>query len=644
MKILKISCLFFLMICSSTLFAISRTVSSGASNSEATRLFVKVMEEGGTITFEAGSWDINLTSRNNKIKKNMTVIGNNGRGSNNRIRGAHESWFTNNSSRRTVIKFKAASPLITNGCNVFKVKNIKWEGIRLTTEVRHQPAVDFANVIFEAGIPGAGVGPWRHIIITALDGISGKIVNCSFHNFGKRAIYLNRTLPNSGDPVARIGKLVVDFCKFDAYFRAGEQFGGRALNHDGGNDEFPAIWNHSGKEIKNSLFIETGLGFSKARNVTISNNIFRPKGFTKEIVHLEEYCRDITIHNNQIFLERGADGDIFSLGYLQSSDNITITNNKVNQDGNYLKAFVKGRAIQGFKVKNNSVIGHKSTNKLYSSFSFCDNSGTFSDNSALLQRANNFEIKRGNCTKPINNGTFYITYGSGKYLEDGGNNAVFATKTTRPSGNQFKWRVTNVKVDYFEIKNVKTGHYLEVSRGAKDQEHENAVVNSRKLNIKLQSRRTFGTNRKPVWQISKKNSNYALLAGGNEMHSDMRRVGDEAFVFVIKGNGENRAFNWKFIPASVASTIAPGLKSIDEIEREKVYPRLANSSDQINLVIDNEVGVELFSATGRLVYSARVNSNSVHILPSDLLVSGLYFVRFIGGDGSVDGSHKILIK
>ena len=347
----------------------TRTIETGDTDAEATTKFRRVLRRGGILYVQAGSWTITLGARD-KARANIHIVGKNTTGTDTEHQGAWQGAHI-----KSTLTMRGQRLMLNSKSDTFKISNLAWFGKGLETAKYHQPYLELTNVVFDRKISqAAGRGQKFSLnLLDMRDGFSGKITQCSFLGFGARAIALNRTLPNNRwkRPAISVARLEIDKCEFVPHWR--DEKGIRALSHDAGNDEYPVIWNHGGKVISNSVFTDCGISASKGSNFSITGNTFNMSQGVNDVIHLEEYSRNITISNNKAVLsEDYSDNFLFAGAGNHGVDDITITGNTVEQGNGQLKAFASGKNAKDISFQSNKVL-NPVANARYINFFGCGN-------------------------------------------------------------------------------------------------------------------------------------------------------------------------------------------------------------------------------------------------------------------------------
>ncbi|WP_162555651.1 T9SS type A sorting domain-containing protein [Reichenbachiella versicolor] len=552
----------YFILSTSLAFAVDETVTSLNTDAEAKAKLINVFSNGGTITFQEGSWSINLNSGEAKLKKDVTIIGSNIAGTADN-RGAYDSPASN---IKSIVTFTGERVQITSGCNNLNISNIQINRRGFHAVNRHQPDVDISNCIFD--IESAPNAFLDKQIFRCPDGLGGSIKNCTFLGFEK-SIVSNRTASKSFDPFVDRKKLVVEWCNFIpsvVYQSEIAEF----LTIDAGNDEFPALWDQNFTEVKNSKMKNCRTSISKGSNVKITNNIFDFDIYKKEVVHAEEFSQNIIMDGNTVNLSGTlTNRQIFNLGATQSCTNITMINNTVNQPAgsNLLGFFAIGMALDDITITGNT-INNPVAGKDYIRSWGCGSTGLNIGSGQPGLGVDHQDITTKACPdEGIGpDGTYLIRWNDKEYLANDGGLVKLIESSSPDSDDNFLWEIeqdlkeASTLGNYYIIKNVGTGEYLYVYKGP-NAPQQRAQLNNRFSNggegATNAEIRSFSTERKPGWSVFKgTNGKYVFSPGGNEHKSALRKVGDLASLFVIEKR-EASTSEWSFIKATKKDTPDP---------------------------------------------------------------------------------------
>ena len=505
---------------------ITRTIKTGDTDAEATAKFSRVMRKGGVLKVQEGSWVITLQKKD-KMRADVSIQGSNTRDEDSNHQGAWQGDHVKSTltlrGTRLVIKDKASKLSITN---------LAWFGKGFETARFHQPELNLTNVLFDRKISNS-TPRGRKFSLNLLDmrdGFSGSITYCSFLGFGARAIALNRTLPNNRwkRPSTSVAKLTIDRCEFVPHWR--DESSIRALSHDAGNDEYPVIWNHGSKVISNSVFTDCGISASKGGNMTISGNTFNMIQGLVDVIHLEEYSKNITIKDNQVVMRGAFDENFLFVGAGNHGVNdITITGNTVDQDNGQLRFFASGKNGKNIRFSGNTVL-RPEADVDYINFFGCGNEVFIAPSQPGLG-TDNQKVNSTPCTPLIADGTYYIRWDD-KFLANSGNNVRVLERTGLPKQQRFKWEIRHVRDVYYEIQNSRsTGNFLEVQRGAERGDQADLRKAGKSLaplihndqQVSARGQDAYANQRAPLWAIFRNdNGKMTLVPGGNERLSQLR--------------------------------------------------------------------------------------------------------------------------
>jgi len=615
---MKNSLIIFLLLIGLKTFAYNSTIVSGDTDAQAKQKLITLFDEGGTLTVEEGTWTISLTNTEATIKKDVTIIGANIN------EGVIKHGAFDGASNKTKLIFTGSRFSVAAGCKTLKIHNLQWNKTGISTAAKHQPAVDFSNVIFD--ITNSKTNYTDKQILRISDGCSGAITNCSFLGFRAGAIVINRTLTENEAPVTVRGKLIVDLCWFEP--AADSRNGQGAITHDSGNDEYPIPFDHSGTEYKNSTFIDCRIGTSKARNLKILNNTFISEFAGKDMIHLEEFTNNVLVKGNTFKLT-GVDVDgLITVGAQQSSYNIDIIDNVVEQNGQ-LGKFVTGAGNVDILIEGNT-IQNPSGDKEYIGFWSCNNINIQVKPGQSGLAPANISIDETVCNEVIEEGTFIIKWGSNFYLTSTGNDLKFVSMTEAPTSDEFMWEVKKHQYmgrnNYFSFKNVGNGKYLQVAKGPTGAEQNTSTYNKPYIYFGKPMIATTlldftEDDRVPGFGIFKENGNYALLAGSNERRSQIIKDGDDVVLYVVESE-KTSTYEWSLIPINKDT-------GLDTETIKKQSPDIYLNTSSKTLEIINGINQEWHIYDIRGISYLNGKSSIINV---NQLNSGIYIIKFDNGE------------
>lgn len=613
---------FFILSSLTEIKAYTTLIKTGDSNARAKAELIKVFQQGGKITFEEGQWTINLKSSESKIKADVEILGANLLGSNLNYMGAYE----NANLEKTKITFEGSIVEITKTCSKFVVKNLRWNKTGIRSEDFHIPEVDLNNVTID--ISSWAVGRWVKRNLRVLDGLSGSIEHVTFRGFFQ-AVAFQRNVKKDAYPFSKSGKLIFNRCLFDPDPTIVDN-NLAGVTYDSGNDEYAALLDLEGTEIKNSHFIDCRIAISKCSNLFIAGNLFQYENSKKEPIHIEEFSKDILIDNNIFRFSGTKTRGAIDIGAVQTSTDITITNNVAEQT-NQLTNFVMGSGAKNITINNNEIKNPKS--RKYITLWGCGNKNVKVGSDGVAQPGlapSNLDIRTNNCTTPKQNDTYYIIWNGNEYLGlvDGKVNLV--TRSAAPEDNNFKWEIKLDNIsrleNYYTMQNLNgTDYYLEIFKGPTQPERIGQEGKPYKLfgeKVIAKAVSNYATiDRKPGFGIYEKGGKYALLSGGNERKSEIIKDGNTAAVYMLENNQTNAHYNWSLTKTS--KTL-----SIDEVELTSltIYPN--PTTDIIN--VPESLTNELWSVYDVLGHKIIEISNTTAIDLSNL-PRGLYLLKTENG-------------
>ncbi len=552
----------------------------------------------------------------------------------------------------------------TNFTNPGYTANDQYEGI------------EFTNVELNSGFYSCFAG----------NGMQADFTNVSFIDFG-RIGYINdrRTRVNG------MKKVTFNRCVFKPLPPSGDfGFDSRGISLDAGNTSYPVVWSGNGTYINECDFVNTGVAFSRIKNIVVSNNKFTDDTALVDMIHAEEFSNDFTITGNEFVcnakpaaprtFERSR---IITLdSELQAVTDFTISNNVVTGEYNF---FVNGYAPTNIRIKNNDLSDGFPYNASYIDFRYYENrlkTGEGIDaNQEFVSKAititGNTGFKNWNKECRINvpnrGGAINIDYSqfeSGKVLL----NAISEPISLRANGiyeivnagninknlasngvssyglvtkegvtnNSVKWEFEWVPPYYYHIKNVDTGMYLETHKGYTETEiKENKPE-------KVYPFLNHEGSAKPKWILRKTGYDglFKILPAGNEKQSVLsleggvypklikhKKFNDDA----TRSIKEPDNFGKWWINPSFISSDSSGAKQLtvgDSVVKGLViYPNPAKDIVSLYYEDDNQLvqNVKIYNAYGSLVKTAQINSYASTSLDISNLSIGVYFLKLSNG-------------
>ncbi|MDO6801190.1 T9SS type A sorting domain-containing protein [Wenyingzhuangia sp. 1_MG-2023] len=415
------------------------------------------------------------------------------------------------------------------------------------------------------------------------NGIEGKFTNVSFLNFNTIGFWFDRKGNVDSHP-----KVEWTNCTFSVRNTPGGtpasgtniEFNDRAISFDAGNTSYPMIWDHSGSTVEKCHFINTGLGASsRGANLILNNNLFDDNVGIVDLIHIEEFSSNFTITNN-IFNSIGdATSKVLVFDReLQIVNDILIANNTINGE---IQFFLSAYAPNNITIENNNFTNastqlgspfinltyyENATDEPITPRSNPDRTGEFYSkniivrNNTGLDRAETgtFEVnlKQGDSESVIDfpsarrtinyveepkqllaNGIYEIVN-----IETGGNiipsDIDGGLITSNTIENNSSWEITFVPPFTYNIQNVTTGNYLELSIPFTE---SNLFGNLNNLpDLYPFAKNNYSglvlseIKKLPFWNLLKENDNYVILPGGNERQSAIA-VTDTIAIKMIPG-------------------------------------------------------------------------------------------------------------
>ena len=614
---LKLSLVFFLG--GFRLMALDTLVYKTDTDSIASVKFKLALSLGGKITFDSGYWTITLIGSLDEqlAMQNLTILGNNPDGTE---YGASRTIYT-------TLDFDRKGIQLTDGCDSLTVRNIQFTGVGIKMVGTTSP-----NLRLEHAVLGDTVisNPGINLLIDAPHGFGGLIKHCSFAGFDFRAIAMNRYVPFSPVlPAASCPYLEIDSCLFTPRLPGKSKL--RAISLDAGNDEYGPNWDFNGSKIQHSLFIDCGVGSSKGKNLTIRQDSFRMSVSPNDVVHLEEFSKHINVDSNRVVYLDGYDQDFITLGGKQSCSHINVRGNTVYQNGtNYsglLDNFIVGSQIFNIILDTTNTIFNSIGGSLYANAWGCNNVNIdFPQNEGKGFAQTNIQIKTDTCDSILlsDDGLYYLIYGPpngglNTYLRSysgvNGDTARFIDRFKEPENQlYFRWRIKRLYFNYFEISNLGTENYLEVRRGPEEKNmglvlgKTDTVLIDEGDSVCGVTSYPYSTTEKPRWLIKERNGYFALLPGGNELNSDIRRTGDKTSVFMVsKTPSDDRPYDysWRLEPWEISLSI-----EFDSLEQRKVmksdlsktvFPNPVTGDEHVSIRIEDITKVQMLRVNGESI-------------------------------------------
>lgn len=610
--------------CVSDAPAYTASVASGASDAVAEAEFIKVLAQGGEISFGEGCWTINLRDDESDVLADVTILGANTVDAD----LPDEYGAYDGDHIKTSITFTGYSMQVTPACSNLTIRSLQWIETGMRIDARHQPTVCFDNVLFD--ISSWNKSLWGKVIVYTFDGVQGDITHTTFRGFGAAAVRLNRSVGYGVYPLADVGKLIYDRCLFDPdeEMRAGNKLA--ALNHDAGNDEYAPTFDHGGKEIKNSRFIDCRIGCSKGSNFSVVSNVFEFTDYPGggEALHFEEFSHDIIIHGNTFRLLGTNAWKFFTIGAQQTCSDITITENRIEQTGQ-LQSFISGAGVENLTINGNEIenpVEGAEYIALWGGNNVNINIGTDGLDQPGLG-VDYQSISTGTLDGILEENAYYMIWGTDEYLAFDDGAVTLVQQSTVPADDKFKWQIKEEQVgymaNYYTLQNQNgSGFYLEVLKGPTAPEQTAQLAGADAVEYTFDGTQVHAvaagiyaeTDRKPGFAIFEKDGTYCLLPGGNEKRSDLRKDGDGAVVYVVKDETVAE-YGWSFVPAVLTG-----------------FAKFADDYDLVEGKDGNEDG-DCLSDWGEYVFGGNpIDPADVGTQPTFDVVSGTYTYSLMGDD------------
>ncbi len=535
--------------------------------------------------------------------------------------------------------------------------------------------ISFTNVELNGGFYSCFAG----------NGMQVDFNNVSFLDFGRIGYINDRRTRVNGTKQATFYR-----CRFQPKPPTGTfGFDSRGISFDAGNTSYPVVWSGEGSYIIECDFINTGVAFSRIKNVNISANTFTDNTAFVDMIHIEEFSNDMLISWNQFNCNaqstRAADdferSRIITLdSELQAVTDITIKNNTASGQYNF---FVNGYAPTNVTITNNNFTDAFPFGTSIIDFRYYENyqkvGETIDGNQDFVSRnvtvtgntgfknwdkqmrinvpadgtSNNIDASQFSTGKlnlnfiqdptPLRGTGIYEIVNAGattkKLASDG---SAYGIETNSGTGNTVKWEITWVPPYYYTIKNVSNNKYLETHKGYTEKEILDGVDENVFPFIAYQG------NDLPRWILRKTDYDglFKILPAGNEKQSVLAMSGSSAKLIMHKkfNNDGTRSIKepnsfgrWWINPSSAAKAIT----TVQDFEGLHITPNVVDNiatiyfEDETNPV----VSVSIFNTAGALVKQERINSHTSNAIDVSKLASGVYIVQT-----SNDLIEKIVIK
>ncbi len=594
---------------------------------------------------------------------------------------------------------------VTNLTNVvsflIRSNNVKFQNMKITAVSNEVILIDARSELYNDNFTNPGYivdDQYEGILFENIElnggfyscfagnGMQADFKNVSFIDFGRIGYINDRRTRING-----MKKVTFNRCKFKPLPPSGDfGFDSRGISLDAGNTSYPVVWSGNGTYINECNFENTGVAFSRIRNIVVSNNKFTDDTALVDMIHAEEFSNDFIIKGNTFICEAKPTGDrvnersrIITLdSELQAVTNFTISNNVVKGEYNF---FVNGFAPTNITITNNNLSKGYPYGSSYVDFRYYENrfktGEGIDENQEFISRAITITGNTGfkNWDKecrinvPNTGGAINIDYSqftSGKVLLNAINkpvalrsngiykivNAGDINKNLASNGastyslitkegvnnNSVKWEFEWVPPYYYHIKNVDTGMYLETHKGYTETEiRENKPEN-------VYPFLNYAGSAIPKWILRKTDYDglFKILPAGNEKQSVLT-LDNGAYPKLIK----HKKFNadatrsikepdnfgkWWINPSFSSSSSSAKQLTVSNSENTKdliIYPNPATDIVSVYYEDANQLvqNVEIYNAYGVLTKTVQINSFTSTSLDISNLNTGVYFLKLFNG-------------
>jgi len=634
------------LLCSITIQA-QYTVNPGPAAATQFTSYLNQVQAGGSITFSAGSYSIGGIV----VDKAITIVGAGGSTDVERRGAANTTSF---------ITFTGGGLRVaSNGVNI-KNLEIKGVGIEITGK--------FSNLMLD-NLRFTEITSGEALMLKGDKGYSGTVQYCTFQDFKIKAVVMNRrAFP---DEEMLPGPLTINKCVFTASDPTGD--GVRGISIDAGNDENPDAWDLNGTIFTSNTFNDCGIAFSKCANFTVGgDNIFYLSDLWDKPVHLEEFCYNAVVNNNDFVIQGAFKEGLVSLGSRQPGNNITVSNNSVTRTGTAnpsIESFVSGTAVRFVDITGNTIAnnvsfggniinfvkGHPESCGGCKDINITDNTGIAANKikiqyEGVLADQNIANVPVGTvkeavspCNRPKVAGTYFIRNVAGGNLSA----AVTGDAVTfsNDSNDAQRWKLKfEHPLNYTIESYTHPDYYLEVIRGAmKDEvpgfgEKYYGDTKARLVN--------HTTGRKPGWVLQDVgNGELKLIPGGNEFASRLSKVSDAAWLSLNKISGTvqsaGTADKWIITTAADPSASNYSVNAVSVVLG--LSPNPASTQDVVRIQGEGIQSVSIWSLQGKEVFQhALPLAVSQFSIPLSYIKSGVYLVHVGLADGSSRTEKRII--
>ncbi len=619
------------------------------------------------------------------VDKGITFLGYTPKGHNEKIRGASgiQTNLTN------VISFLIRSDNV-------KFNNIKISAVNndvVLIDARSQRYIDnFTTPGYTADDQYTGIS-FNNVELNggfyscfAGNGMQVDFKNVSFLDFGRIGYINDRRTRVNGTKMATFFR-----CHFEPKKPTGTfGFDSRGISFDAGNTSYPVVWSGEGSYIIECDFINTGVAFSRIKNINISANTFTDNTAFVDMIHIEEFSNDMLISWNQFNCNAASTrekGDfersrIITLdSELQAVTDITIKNNTATGEYNF---FVNGYAPTNVTITENNFTKAFPFNASIIDFRYYENykkvGETIDENQEFISRnvtitgntgfknwdkeirinipkngkgntidSNQFstgKVKLNSVPNPtpLRGTAIYEIVNAGntskKLASDG---SAFGIETNSNTGNATKWEITWVPPYYYTIKNLSNNKYLETHKGYTEKE----ILDGAEENVRPFV--AYQAEDLPKWILRKTDYDglFKILPAGNEKQSVLSMNGSDVKLIMHKKFNDddtrsikepNNFGKWWVNPSNAAKAISVQENSLDGL---RITPNVID--DIATLYFEDEttpvITVNIYNTLGALVKQERINAYTNNAIDVSKLASGVYIVQT-----SNDLVEKIIIN
>ncbi len=531
--------------------------------------------------------------------------------------------------------------------------------------------INLSNVVLKGGYYGCFAG----------NGIGASFNHVSFLDF-RRIGYINdRRARNAAMP-----KVVFDYCRFkpSALGDSKAAFDSRGISFDAGNTEYPVVWGGQKSSVSHSLFENTGVAISRCHSLELSSNVFEDATGFVDLVHIEEWSHNIVVNGNTFDGKvenpnkrsrvMQFDRELQTVGYIYINNNIIkgninffisayCPNNVFINDNDFTKAKAVNVAI-GFDYYESRAKEPIEEKSEFVSFNI-----DISDNKGLEEVSPNHpavrmriprtggkikikgvsrakqSLKKGDFPQPlIKDGVYHIiNSGSGKKLAANQAGTGILMKPASVNDASSKWEIKFDPPYYYNMKNVKSGNYIEAHKGYTEAEIFQNLPGGEKPFLFKSNSYT------PRWSlVGVGTSKFEIFAAGNEKQSALSSAANNRVKLAF---GKEKSASGGRIPVKLSDNakwkfvkLANRRIVLDSEAKEDVFVLGSNpASDIVNIRYESEseaiVNVMFYDIHGRIVKEDKLFSHANTSFDISGFNKGVYLVKTSNGH-----AERLMVK